>query len=93
VAVREVRSPRLDFRVRRRRRVSGIRRTQAHGDDARHLIRIDSDFYDEVLPGLAAGRRDLIAAIEGRHREWTRYKRWHSGGGVRGRVRRLLRLA
>lgn len=54
-------------------------------------IRMDSIYYDEILPSLRArGRSDLIAAIDDRKREWARYKRWHSEKGFRRRVRRLL---
>ena len=54
-------------------------------------IRMDSIYYDEIVEPLRQrGRADLIAAIDDRKREWARYKRWHEGTGLRGRVKRLL---
>ncbi|NDP41123.1 MAG: hypothetical protein GZ089_00135 [Aromatoleum sp.] len=54
-------------------------------------IRMDSIYYDEIVPPLRArGREDLIAAIDERKREWARYKRWRSGGTLRARARRLV---
>lgn len=56
-------------------------------------IRMDSIYYDEVIPGLRErGRDDLIAAIGDRKREWTRYKRWRDRSGIAGRVLRRLGL-
>lgn len=54
-------------------------------------IRMDLSYYEETIEPLRAlGRLDLIAAIRDRQHEWARHKRWHAGGGLRGRIRRVL---
>ncbi|MEO8751683.1 MAG: hypothetical protein ABI624_03295 [Casimicrobiaceae bacterium] len=54
-------------------------------------IRVDSIYYQEIIaPLLRQGRPDLVAAIEDRKREWTRYKRWRARSGLRHRFGRLL---